>query len=113
MNSENESLNDLVYEVGKPYFSIVDNGSDEHPDKDVIRISDCTFDTFIDVSHAEGRDESLKIAAALCKILNYPFEETSELDKIIREDWLSMFASQANLIKKITEWNKDERLDKV
>ena len=66
---------DSIYEVGRPYFSIVSNGEDEHPDKDVVRISDCKFNVFIDVSCGRDREDALERASALCKVLNadYPF----------------------------------------
>lgn len=66
---------DLIYEVGKPYFSIVSNGEDEHPDKNVIRIADCKFEVFIDVSRSGSRQNNLERAEALCLLLNakYPF----------------------------------------
>lgn len=68
---------DSIYDVGKPNFSIVSNGTDEHPDLDVIRITDCKFSVFIDISSTEGRKEALERAEALCKVLNsdYPFME--------------------------------------
>lgn len=68
---------DSIHEVGKPYFSIVSNGTDEHPDPEVIRISDCKFNVFIDISCGDGRQEALERAEALCKVLNadYPFYE--------------------------------------
>lgn len=66
---------DSIYEVGKPYFSIVSNSEDEHPDPNVIRISDCKFDVFIDVSCGLDREDAMERAIALCKVLNaeYPF----------------------------------------
>lgn len=66
---------DSIYEVGKPGFSIVDNDSDEHPDPNVIRISDCKFNVFIDVSCGRDREDAIERANALCKVLNaeYPF----------------------------------------
>jgi hypothetical protein len=69
---------DSIYDVGKPTFSIVSNGEDEHPDPDVIRISDCRFDVFIDVSCGSDRQDALERADALCKVLNsdYPFMDT-------------------------------------
>jgi len=71
---------DAIYDVGKPNFSIVENGSDEHPDPDVIRISDCKFDVFIDISCSEGRKDALERAFALCRVLNadYPFHWKKE-----------------------------------
>lgn len=66
---------DSIYEVGKPCFSIVSNNENEHPDKNVIRISDCKFDVFIDVSCGRDRQDALERAQALCDVLNadYPF----------------------------------------
>ena len=68
---------DSIYEVGKPNFSIVSNDFDEHPDKNVIRISDCKFSVFIDISCGNDRQDALERAIALCKLLNsdYPFHE--------------------------------------
>ena len=68
---------DSIYEVGKPNFSIVSNGEDEHPDPNVIRISDCRFDVFIDISCGKNVLDALERALALCKVLNseYPFLE--------------------------------------
>lgn len=72
---------DSIYDVGNPYFSIVSNNEDEHPDKNVIRISDCKFNVFIDVSCGRDRQDALERATALCNLLNaeYPFHETSRL----------------------------------
>ncbi len=66
---------DSIYEVGKPSFSIVSNDEDEHPDENVIRISDCKFNVFIDVSCNGDRQDALERAQALCQVLNakYPF----------------------------------------
>lgn len=66
---------DSIYEVGKPYFSIVSNGEDEHPDPDIIRITDCKFSVFIDISCGKDRQDARERAEALCKVLNakYPF----------------------------------------
>ena len=68
---------DSIYDVGKPYFSIVSNDEDEHPDKNVIRITDCKFSVFIDVSCHGNRKDALERAKALCDVLNadYPFME--------------------------------------
>ena len=66
---------DSIYEVGKPSFSIVSNDEDEHPDETVIRVSDCKFNVFIDVSCHGDRQDALERAKALCQVLNakYPF----------------------------------------
>lgn len=71
---------DSIYEVGKPNFSIVSNNEDEHPDPNIIRISDCKFDVFIDVSCGSDRQDALERAEALCKVLNadYPFHERND-----------------------------------
>lgn len=68
---------DSIYEVGKPEFSIVCNDQDEHPDKNVIRITDCKFSVFIDISCGFDRQDALERAQALCVLLNseYPFFE--------------------------------------
>lgn len=70
---------DSIYEVGKPNFSIVSNESDEHPDPNVVRISDCKFDVFIDVSCGRDRQDALERAQSLCDLLNadYPFLDGS------------------------------------
>ncbi len=71
---------DSIFEVGKPDFSIVSNNEDEHPDKNVIRISDCKFNVFIDVSCHGDRQDALERAQALCEVLNaeYPFFEVTK-----------------------------------
>jgi len=76
---------DSIYEVGKPSFSIVSNGEDEHPDFNVIRISDCKFNVFIDVSCGLDRQDALKRAKALCDVLNadYPFMDIDIRDEEI------------------------------
>jgi hypothetical protein len=68
---------DYIYDVGRPDFSIVSNGEDEHPDSNVIRITDCKFDVFIDISCGRDRQDALERANALCILLNtdYPFHE--------------------------------------
>lgn len=68
---------DSIYEVGKPDFHIVSNGEDEHPDPNVIRITDCKFHLFIDISCHGDKQDALERAQALCKLLNsdYPFHE--------------------------------------
>lgn len=71
---------DAIHDVGKPEFSIVSNEENEHPDKDIIRISDCKFSVFIDITSRAGRQDSLDRAASLCRLLNsdYLFFETVE-----------------------------------
>jgi len=66
---------DSIYEVGKPNFSIVSNGEDENPDLNVVRISDCKFNVFIDVSCNGDYRDALERTKALCNVLNadYPF----------------------------------------
>lgn len=66
---------DSIYEVGRPSFSIVSNGEDEHPDPHVVRISDCKFNVFIDISCHGDYEDAVERANALCKVLNaeYPF----------------------------------------
>lgn len=66
---------DCIYKVGKPDFFIVSNGEDEHPDKSVIRITDCKFSVFIDVSCDGDVQDAKERALALCAVLNaeYPF----------------------------------------
>jgi hypothetical protein len=68
---------DSIGNVGSAYFSIVSNGMDEHPDPNVVRISDSRFDVFIDVSCGRDRGDALERAQALCELLNsdYPFHE--------------------------------------
>ncbi len=70
---------DSIYEVGKPYFSVVSNNEDEHPNKNVIRITDCKFSVFIDVSCGFDRQDALERAQALCNVLNakYPFMDVT------------------------------------
>lgn len=66
---------DSIYDIGKPFFSIVSNDEDEPLDKNVIRIVDCKFSVFIDVSCGSDRQDALERAEALCRVLNakYPF----------------------------------------
>ncbi len=66
---------DSIYEVGKPFFSIVSNGEDEHSDPNVVRVSDCKFDVFIDVSCNGNYQDAFERATSLCIVLNadYPF----------------------------------------
>ena len=66
---------DSIFSVGKPYFSIVSNAEDEHPNINVIRISDCKHEVFIDISCHRDRQDALERAEALCNLLNakYPF----------------------------------------
>ena len=66
---------DSIYEVGKPIFSIVSNGEDEHPDPNIVRISDCKFNVFIDIDCHGNYQDAFERATALCKVLNsdYPF----------------------------------------
>lgn len=71
-------LEKWIEEIGNPFFSIVENGSDEHPDKNVIRISDCKFDVFIDVSCFGDRKDALERAQALCRVLNIVCEARDE-----------------------------------
>ena len=61
---------DSIYAVGRPSFSIVSNGEDEHPDSNVVRISDCKFNVFIDVSCNGDYHDALERANALCQVLN-------------------------------------------
>lgn len=66
---------DSIFEVGKPNFSIVSNDLDEHPNPNVVRISDCKFEIFIDISCHGNYQDALERANALCNVLNadYPF----------------------------------------
>ncbi len=67
---------DSIYDVGKPNFSIVSNEEDQHSDKNIIRISDCKFNVFIDVlCPYSTTEDAIERAQALCKVLNadYPF----------------------------------------
>lgn len=68
---------DSIYDIGKPNFSIVSNGYDEHADPKVVRISDCKFEVFIDVSCGSDIQDAFARATALCNVLNseYPFWE--------------------------------------
>jgi predicted Zn-ribbon and HTH transcriptional regulator len=79
---------DSIYEVGKPTFSIVSNGEDENPKENIIRISDCKFDVFIDV-WGEDKQDSLERAEALCKVLNaeYPFHDEKKAESFTSLNW--------------------------
>lgn len=95
---------DSIFEVGKPNFSLVGNKINEHPDPNVIRIADCKYDVFIDISCCGSRKEALERAEALCKVLNadYPFLDNPKQEPEVKDELVWHKFSDEN--PKLYEW---------